>query len=281
MAVVRCWVGAGLAAIATGCAAVPPWHFEGATRFVFRGTPFDAQLVRSESHVHFAFAKPDCEAEEGSPVWLFLDGDGRSWIRHGRAPRDPTPEMPLALELLRAGGACGLYLSRPCTFGLARTDPACSLGVWTVERYSERVLRSLAQAIVQVAPGERPLVLVGHSGGGLLAAHLAGRIARVRGLITLASNLDLEAWVAHHGYTREILERSPGSPFPLDPPVAQLHVFGGRDDIAPLALAAPALARDRSARVLVLPSANHTHGWVEQWPRIQGAFEVLLREGSR
>ncbi|MCH7870040.1 MAG: alpha/beta hydrolase, partial [Myxococcales bacterium] len=194
---------------------------------------------------------------------------------------DPTPQNPIALDLLAAEDSCGIYLARPCSFGLAAADPSCEPLVWTLDRYSERVIESLEGALLEVAPRDRGLVLVGYSGGGLLAAHLANRISRVQGIITLGANLDLGAWVEHHGYLSSIVSRSPAAPFPMRGDLAQLHVFGARDRVSPASISLSFLQRDPRSSELVLESADHTCCWVREWPLIRERFLRQIDETGR
>ena len=244
----------------------------------YRGIPLERRRVESALFAHYAFAKSDCRAADGA-ILVFLDGDGESWIRAGVVSEDPTPGEPIALELLIADEACGRYVSRPCTFGLARSDPQCNPSVWTLDRYSERAVASLASVLEQVVPEGRPIVLVGYSGGGLLASHLANRVPAVTGVITLAANLDLAAWVAHHGYAPEIVARSPPSPFPIREGVVALHVFGALDAISPASLATAVLGGESG--IVVLDAVDHACCWAREWPRIRAAFQQRTRSSSR
>jgi pimeloyl-ACP methyl ester carboxylesterase len=271
------WCGAALlvaTALMASCAPGLPTADGSGTH---EASAFERRVVDSRSFSHVVFSRRGCAASPTEPFPVFLDGDGTSWIRDGRVPADPTPRVSVALDLLTADAGCGVVVSRPCTFGLAATDPRCEPAVWTVGRYAEDVIEDLALAIDLVAPADRSILLVGHSGGGLLATHIAARLDRVEGLITLGANLDVEAWSAHHGYTKALAASTPPLPFPLDSRVAQLHVFGGRDATAPIGLAAEALARDPRAGVLVLPSADHVCCWIDTWADVRDAFERARR----
>jgi len=240
--------------------------------FTRAGVRFDVQRIESNPFSHFIFKKSGCTPGVGERIFVFIDGDGNSWIDRGRVSDDPTPQIPIALDLLAAEDSCGIYLARPCTFGLAATDPSCDPVVWTLDRYSEGVIESLEGALLEVAPPDRGLVLVGYSGGGLLAAHLANRIPRVQGIITLGANLDLGAWVEHHGYVSSIVSRSPAAPFPMRPGLVQLHVFGARDRVSPASISLDFLQRDQRSSELILESANHTCCWVREWPLIRERY---------
>ena len=95
-----------------------------------------------------------------------------------------------------------IYLGRPCYFGLA-TSPNCTPAVWTHDRYSEKVVASMQAALekyLQLHPYKH-LMFVGYSGGGVLAMLLAARVPNTEKLVTIAANLDTDAWTQYHNYS--------------------------------------------------------------------------------
>jgi len=238
----------------------------------YSGAELDSRIVSTSHFQQVIFTRP--ASRRGEATWVFIDGDGNSWLRNGRASEDPTPTDPLALRLLLQTPERGIYLARPCSFG-ARADPRCAPAVWTVDRYSEVVIASMQAALAAYLTDE-PVVLVGYSGGGVLAVQLAERIEHAVGVITVAANLDIARWALRHGYTPELARRSAPLRFPLRRPLLQLHVFGGRDDNAPYALAADLLAADPRAQVKVFPAADHDCCWQELWPAIAAQFQQLM-----
>ncbi len=248
----------------------PAFH-DGVT-FTQAGVAFGVREIRSHPFVHFALEPRTCRPEPQGRILVYLDGDGNSWVSDGRVSADPTPRHPLALELLAADGYCGLYLARPCTFGAAQSDPACGPGTWTVERYSERVLVSLQRAIRLAVPEDVRIVLVGYSGGGLLAAHLAQRMPEVDALVTLGANLDLDAWIRHHGYTEALARATPRLPARLRPELEQHHVLGARDDVSPAEFTKAWARRQSKVNLIVLEEADHRCCWVEAWRGIREAI---------
>ena len=120
-----------------------------------------------------------------------------------------------------------------------------------------------------------PLVLVGYSGGGLLASYLAREMEEVVGLITIAGNLDLGNWISKHGYTHRLLENTPELILPFPEHLSQLHVFGGQDTNAPYQLSKLLLQSDRNAAVMEISTADHDCCWVQNWPAIWGRYQQL------
>jgi pimeloyl-ACP methyl ester carboxylesterase len=253
----------------------------GSDSFSRAGVHFARHLVQSMPYQHYVFEKPDCIPREGDPLFVFLDGDGNSWIRNGRVSEDPTPPDPIALDLLGLESTCGIYIARPCAFGLVRQDEACEPSVWTTKRYSQEIVDSLSGVIDRfVSPG-RSLVLVGYSGGGLLASVLSKERTDVVGLMTLAANLDLSAWVAYHGYTAEVLRASAPSPFPQRPGVAQVHAFGSMDGVSPWKIVVGTLDPVARSAIVVLEGADHSCCWATHWPELRELIQQRIDNSVR
>lgn len=233
---------------------------------------------------------------------VYLDGDGRPFVTPRRVAHDPTPSSPMALDLLRRDDAPALYLGRPCYHGF---QAHCNPRDWTVARYGERVVRALATGIMASATAvdARSVVLVGYSGGGALAVLVAAqleaenhdRAARVgspeasarmpalSGVVTLAANLDTDAWTAYHRYSPLVGSLNP-SRMPVLPMVAQRHFSGAADTNVPPLLQASYRARKAAAdtRFQTLPAFTHTCCWVDAWPSIlQEALRAFPAEPAQ
>ncbi len=222
---------------------------------------------------------PSGQQPSPRPWHVYLTGDGTPW-EHGHYPsQDPTPRRPMALELMDRDPGPRLLLHRPC-YGRHPPDPACHPGLWTSQRYGEAVIHAMDQALDRlVAELEIDgMVLVGHSGGGLLARLLAGHREDVRALVTIAANLDHAAWTRRHGYLPlEGSLRLVDGP-PLNARVLQWHLVGSRDSVVPAALVRQAARHDPHARVEVVDGFDHRCCWAEHWP---GFLERLDRLDRR
>jgi len=257
-----------------GCAQVDASQWQAKT-VTYSGAELDRQIVRTSHFQHVLFSNRVVRSSSQAVVWVFVEGDGNAWLRDGRAAEDPTPIDPLALRLMTETSGPAIYVGRPCAFGTLTSDPQCTASVWTVDRYSPRVVESLLAAVRARLPADARPVLVGYSGGGVLALQLAQRLRRSVGVVTVAANLDVAAWASHHGYTEQLTARAA----PLELPrrdLLQLHLFGGRDTNAPYELAADLLAQDPNAHVRVFEQADHDCCWVQLWPEIMQEFQQLM-----
>lgn len=198
---------------------------------------------------------------------VYLDGDGIPWIA-GRPTDDPTPRNPMLLELMVLDGAPAVYLGRPCYLGTNETD-ACSSRFWLKDRYSEDVVVSLSAVVRELLQqgGYERIAWFGHSGGGALAVLLAARFSQTRSVVTIAANLDLEAWSAYAGRHDLSGSLNPASLPPLPRSVRQRHYGGGKDRVVPPALMAKAAAH-LGSELIVIEEYDHGCCWRRIWPDV-------------
>lgn len=229
-------------------------------------------------HVYYR-ARPSTQGQ-GEPLHVYLEGDGTPWLAPGRPSTDPTPRNPVAFELLLLDPGPALLLARPCTHGLASTT-GCHPLIWTHRRYAPEVVASLAAALRHLA-GEQPIVLIGFSGGGVLAWLLAERLPNCVALVTLASNLDVEQWRLEQGYSPLIGSLNPATRPPLRPQLIAWYLFGADDqNVTPL-LAQRWQRRHPTARVELLPGVDHRCCWSHRWPRLLRELkQQLIRKNAR
>jgi len=202
---------------------------------------------------------------------IYIEGDGLAWITGARVSRDPTPSDPVALRLaLAQPEGAAAYLGRPCQY-VDAVASNCSSRYWTQARFSSDVVEATDMAIESLKKrfGARHLTLVGYSGGGAVAALVAGKRRDVDRLITVAGNLNPVAWVGLHHLAPLTGSLNPADNVNRLRGVAQRHLVGGRDENI-----TPELVRSFAAlfpeserpRVTVVPGFDHRCCWVEQWP---------------
>jgi pimeloyl-ACP methyl ester carboxylesterase len=229
----------------------------GLTREIARGTAFR----------HVVYTRG---SESSDATWtIYLEGDGLPWL-DGRTPAsDPTTRDPLALHLMLQSSGPAMYVTRPCYHELL--DAGCSWRAWTLERYSPAIVDSMVQAIAQRlhdANAERVRV-VGYSGGGALAVLIAERLPNVVAVVTIAANLDIDAWSRHHGYLPLEGSMNPARST-LAHPWSETHVHGRDDIVVPLATTRAYFERYPAARQITLDSYDHVCCWVRDWAAVQG-----------
>lgn len=202
-----------------------------------------------------------------APLTVFLESDGIPW-RGGRHPSaDPTTRQPLALEMLIRSPPPAAYVTRPCYHGL-RSDK-CNVELWTGARYSSEVVESMAATVreVQRQSGAAKVALVGYSGGGTLAVLIAERLDSVASVVTIAANLDTDAWTEHHDYLPMSQSLNPAmSDRPH--PWPEWHLRGADDVVVPAATTTRYFARYPGAQQRTIEGFDHVCCWVRDWPDI-------------
>ncbi len=210
------------------------------------------------------------------PLVVYVEGDGLAYVSASERAMDPTPTDPLGLRLALAhpGSGAVAYMARPCQYGAGGKGRNCRSDYWTVARYAPEVVASANTALDLLAarqgPGTR-LVLVGYSGGGALAALLAERRGDVDGLVTIAANLDVAAWVEANGLTPLRGSLDPASEAMRLAATPQVHFTGVEDKVVTAEIARAFLQRQRAdtqASLVAVPGQDHDCCWVEAWPML-------------
>jgi hypothetical protein len=204
---------------------------------------------------------------QAAPLAIFIEGDGVPWDGPREPSLDPTTGNPLALKLLGRTPPPAAYVTRPCYQGMSA--PRCTPERWTVERYSEEIVSSMTQAVrtATTRANARNVVLVGYSGGGVLAVLIAERLDNVAGVITVGANLDTDAWTQHHGYLPLFGSLNPATST-AEHRWPELHLYGARDTDVPPATTAAYFERFPQARQQIIGDYDHRCCWLEEWPAL-------------
>jgi pimeloyl-ACP methyl ester carboxylesterase len=112
----------------------------------------------------------------------------------------------------------------------------------------------------------RQIVLIGYSGGGTLAWLMAVRLPETVALVTIAANLDTEAWTRLHGYSPLAGSLNPATAPPLSAGVAQRHYAGARDANVPPSVARAFARHHPGASVIEVADFDHVCCWMARWP---------------
>ncbi|GAB5415197.1 MAG: hypothetical protein Cons2KO_28000 [Congregibacter sp.] len=189
---------------------------------------------------------------------------------------------PVALELAMSGSREQrvVYLARPCQYE-SRRAPACESSVWTHRRYSLENLQLMNAALDSLKQDADQLLLYGYSGGGVMAALLAATRDDVLGFVTMAANLDTQAWTIYHAVSPLL-----GSMNPVDfagelAGVPQVHFVGGKDETVPRQVVASYfehLGISKTGRWVLKPDFDHGCCWSSAWPALYGEAMSLLEQ---
>jgi len=214
---------------------------------------------------------------------VYIEGDGVAWRSRFVISEDPTSRNVLMLDLMATDSARSMYIGRPCYLGRS-DDPGCESVLWTYRRFSNSVVDSMVTAIRKSAKnnaaknsGEevnREIVLFGHSGGAALALLIAARLPQVHAVVTVAGNLDIDAWVKHHRFTPLFGSLDPARQPPLSSSIRQLHLLGARDSVIPPELVKGWIEAQPEARVWQFENYTHNCCWKQQWPKVLSWVET-------
>ena len=131
----------------------------------------------------------------------------------------------------------------------------------------QAVIDSMANAVSRVLAGlpGSPVTLIGYSGGGAIVSLIAARLTHVDRVITIAANLDIDAWAAHHGSVAPQGSLNPADIAPLPTTIAQWHLYGSDDRDVPASTAERYLAKQVIARLSVVDGYDHRCCWAQIW----------------
>lgn len=224
-------------------------------------------IVQGQAFRHLVLTRHlrTADSNGSEPIFVFLENDGLPWQTPTSISNDPTPRRPLVLRLFRSTDQPAIYLGRPCHW-VGTFEPPCHAYYWTNGRFDPDVVDSLMAALEKTVAGDqRPLIFVGHSGGGTLAVLLAQRTERAAAVVTLAAVLDHRSWTARLALTALSGSLNPAEPTRRSGAApAEMHVFGARDEVVKLEDAANYL-KSFPAETLVLPQADHDCCWERWW----------------
>ena len=229
---------------------------------------FNRRLVAGARFEHVVYESNLHNSEAGT-LMIYIEGDGVPWKKGKYPSDDPTPRDPLTLRLMAQDLNAAIYLGRPCYFGLNHTRN-CSPDIWTSARYSQEVIASMIAVVRQYIErfGVSRLVLVGYSGGGAIATLMARSITVPTFVVTIAGNLDTDAWTASRGFLPLGDSLNPVDFIDQLREVPQLHLIALNDQTV-----SPFVTRSYTDHFPAKPTRSysdidHSCCWTELWPLI-------------
>lgn len=207
-----------------------------------------------------------------SPYVFYIEGDGEPFGCSGKCiSSDPTPKKIMLLKLASLDQRPNVvYVARPCQYTPMEQNPACNRLYWTDKRMSDDSVSAINDVILNIA-GSQPIDLVGFSGGGGIAVLVAARNKQVKSILTLAGNLNHQAFQKFHKLRPMI-----GSLNPIDVAmkinyIPQLHISGGNDKIVPAFISDDYLKASGTSKCVkreVFLEPTHMKNWDKYWKDI-------------
>jgi hypothetical protein len=251
---------------------------------ISRDAGWSGRIIAAGAFDIASFSSP---AGASEILTVYIEGDGLAFQDRNTASADPTPADPLALRLAIAGPQRpSAYLARPCQYVLPEHGRNCGPALWTGRRYAPEIVDSLDRAVdvLKEGAGAWRLVLVGYSGGGVVAALLAARRNDVAGLVTVAANLDVGYWVKRDGLAPLAGSLDPAAFAGRLAAVPQVHFAGGRDRVVGADVVRAYIARlPTSSRAALVEIADYDHRccWAEAWRELLARPELAAIAGWR
>ncbi len=215
-----------------------------------------------------AFVRPKTRVEVLS---IYLEGDGHAWKNRNTPSDDPTPIDPVALKLTLKDPAPGVaYLGRPCQYLGAQKSKNCNERVWTNRRFAPEVVAASNLAIDQLKDHyqAQKVKLIGYSGGGAIALLAAAYRTDVVQVITIAGNLDTQAWVLHHRVSPLLGSLNPADFIEQLVNTPQIHFVGNRDEVVPISVAQSYVSKfppHQRPKIQVVSDYAHVCCWDNGW----------------
>lgn len=206
-------------------------------------------------------------------VSIYIEGDGLAFLSATTISRDPTPRDPVSLRLAATDPSANVaYLARPCQFQTPERLSQCSYAYWTNARFAPEVVKATSTAVNAIVKASRAdrVRLYGYSGGGVIAALVAGQRQDVVFLATAAAPLDHGSWTRMKKFSP--LDRSLDA---IDEVkrlahIPQVHFAGAEDTVIPFQVikrfADQVRAQGGRAEIVTVPDTDHWCCWQDAWP---------------
>ncbi len=124
------------------------------------------------------------------------------------------------------------------------------------------------------------VLLVGYSGGGTLAVLMGPKVRRIAGVVSVAGNLDPDAWTQDLHYLALVGSLNPALQPALPVDLPQWYLMGDRDTNVSAGMASRYLQRVPAERIWHFADFDHTCCWGRAWPEFYARIAADLAETS-
>jgi len=263
----------GLLALLSACATVPsPIERQSSANHLATDYHWQSKTIKTAQFDLVSYQPT--HHTKGNLLTIYIEGDGFSWLTKSKVSADPTPINPVGLKLaLNHPRGNTVYLARPCQYTGGTAARNCNKRYWTGSRFAEEVIAASNEALNSLKDEFKAeqLQLVGYSGGGAVAALIAARRDDVIKLITVAGNLDHQAWTTHHNISPLTDSLNPADYQQQLSTVKQIHFVGANDNVMPPSIArdfVAYLASNANAKAIVVPNQSHGCCWESIWTEV-------------
>jgi hypothetical protein len=119
--------------------------------------------------------------------------------------------------------------------------------------------------------------MIGYSGGGVLAVLAAEQMEHVAAVVTIAADLDTDAWTTYHHYLPLSGSLNPAKSNGLHQ-WREIHLIGANDVVVPAMTTSSYFAKYPAAVQRPYAGFDHVCCWVEQWPAIFAEVQTQLKQ---
>lgn len=207
---------------------------------------------------------------------VYIEGDGLAWQNRFTPSLDPTPTNPLGLRLAAEDDVASnvIYIARPCQYeenlGL---KPCRGAEYWTGKRFAPEVVDSINNALNEIKNQNNisDLNLIGYSGGGAIAVLIAAERQDVKGIRTVAGNLDHELFNRVHNVSKMDGSLNATDVAAKVSNIPQMHFIGEDDQIVPEEIYKSfkrASGDSNCVRSYRVKEATHENGWARKWKEL-------------
>ena len=203
-------------------------------------------------------------------IRIYIEGDGKAWVKRGRPSLDPTPELRLVNQLMSEDAKADIaYIARPCQYV---KSPYCKIPVWTFDRYNRATVHLLNQAVdhIKQAGHYQQIELVGYSGGATIALLIAAQRTDIKSIRTVAGNLSPHYSNKLHNVSPMDSALSPKDFISKLKGIPQMHFYGTQDPVITEGVIMDYVSQfpDNPCIKTKALDASHQKGWKEKWKNL-------------